>query len=256
MMRLFVLTALLSVMASDASIIRRQPQEQEILRPELRTTLDEALAQLLENIRELLRTGDPERGIPVMAPLQTDRLDVDLSLGGLLDFTAILGNLYVDGLDRFQGTLTLNVMLMEFRFDFLFPDVIAHGHYDANGRLFGLIPVFGVGNFHVAPRDLRIQGTAQLRQLPSGYLHMNELNANVRLGSLQNTIDGMLLGGELSDLLNAVIQDIVPSVLINFAPEVTEIISRVGIPIADSILNTMTLDDLFALIPLQQQKTE
>ncbi|XP_035890553.1 uncharacterized protein LOC118502432 [Anopheles stephensi] len=251
MCRVFALLALLAVVC-NAAVIPIQPQLLDNLKPEQRATLDEALAQLLENIRELLRTGDPERGIPVMAPLQTDQLDVDLSLGGLLDFTAILRNLFVDGLDRFQGTLTLNVMQMEFRYDFLFPDVIARGQYDADGRVFGLIPVFGFGNFHVAPRDLRIQGTALLRQLPSGYLHMPELKANVRLGSLQNNIEGMLLGGELSDLLNVVIQDLVPSVLINFAPEVTEMISRVGIPIADSILNTMTLDDLFALIPMNQ----
>ncbi|XP_040160160.1 uncharacterized protein LOC120898406 [Anopheles arabiensis] len=251
MSRFFALVALF-VVASNAATIPHQPSRPEALAPEQRATLDEALAQLLENIRELLRTGDPERGIPVMAPLETDRLDVDLSLGGLLDFTAILRNLFVDGLDRFQGTLTLNVMQMEFRYDFLFPDVVARGHYDANGRLFGLIPVFGLGNFHVAPRDLRIQGTALLRQLPSGYLHMPELKANVRLGSLQNNIEGMLLGGELSDLLNVVIEDLIPSVLINFAPEVTDIISRVGIPIADSVLNTMTLEDLFALIPMQQ----
>uniref|UniRef100_A0A182QKK9 Hemolymph juvenile hormone binding protein n=1 Tax=Anopheles farauti TaxID=69004 RepID=A0A182QKK9_9DIPT len=249
MFRLFALVALFAALC-NAAVIRPQPQQNEIVPTNPRTTLDEALAQLLENIREILRTGDPERGIPVMAPLQTVQLNVDLSLGGLLDFSAILRNLFVDGLDRFQGTLTLNVMLMEFRYDFLFPDVVAQGHYDADGRLFGLIPVFGVGNFHVAPRDLRIQGTAQLRQLPSGYLHMNELKANVRLGSLQNNIEGMLIGNELSDLLNVVIQDLVPSVLVNFAPEVTEIISRVGIPLADSILNTMTMDDLFALIPL------
>ncbi|XP_053660333.1 uncharacterized protein LOC128709359 [Anopheles marshallii] len=249
--RVFALLALLAAV-SHAAAIPLQSHRLDALKPDQRATLDEALAQLLENIRELLRTGDPERGIPVMAPLQTERLDVDLSLGGLLDFTAILRNLFVDGLDRFQGTLTLNVIQMEFRYDFLFPDVIARGHYDANGRLFGLIPVFGIGNFNVAPRDLRIQGTALLRQLPSGYLHMPELKATVRLGSLQNNIEGMLLGGELSDLLNVVIQDLVPSVLVNFAPEVTEIISRVGIPIADSILNTMTLDDLFALIPLNQ----
>uniref|UniRef100_A0A182ST47 Lipid-binding serum glycoprotein N-terminal domain-containing protein n=1 Tax=Anopheles maculatus TaxID=74869 RepID=A0A182ST47_9DIPT len=177
--RVFPLLALLAV-ACNAAVTPIQPQHLDFLKPDQRATLDEALAQLLENIRELLRTGDPERGIPVMAPLQTDRLDVDLSLGGLLDFTAILRNLFVDGLDRFQGTLTLNVMQMEFRYDFLFPDVVARGQYDADGRVFGLIPVFGFGNFHVAPRDLRIQGTALLRQLPSGYLHMPELNANVR----------------------------------------------------------------------------
>uniref|UniRef100_A0A182K5L4 Hemolymph juvenile hormone binding protein n=1 Tax=Anopheles christyi TaxID=43041 RepID=A0A182K5L4_9DIPT len=187
---LLALGALL-VIASNAATLPLQPSQLEAIAPEQRATLDEALAQLLENVRGLLRTGDPERGIPVMAPLQTDRLDVDLSLGGLLDFTAILRNLFVDGLDRFQGTLTLNVMQMEFRYDFLFPDVVARGHYDANGRLFGLIPVFGFGDFHVAPRDLRIQGTALLRQLPSGYLYMPELKANVRLGSLQSFINTM-----------------------------------------------------------------
>uniref|UniRef100_A0A182JMR6 Hemolymph juvenile hormone binding protein n=1 Tax=Anopheles atroparvus TaxID=41427 RepID=A0A182JMR6_ANOAO len=245
-----VLVVALAAICHAAIIGDPRQKDVEPARPNSRATLDEALAQLLENIRELLRTGDPERGIPVLAPLQTDRLDVDLSFGGLLDFTAILRNLFVDGLDRFRGTLTLNVMQMEFRYDITFPDVVARGHYDANGRLFGLIPVFGIGNFQVAPRNLRIQGTALLRQLPSGYLHMPALNANVRLDSLQNNIEGMLLGGDLSDLLNVVIQDLIPSVLINFAPEVTEIISRVGIPIADSILNTMTMDDLFALIPL------
>ncbi|XP_058116738.1 uncharacterized protein LOC131288390 [Anopheles ziemanni] len=251
-MKLLPILVLSLAAVATAAVIKNPEKEVDQHPPNQRTTLDEALAQLLENIRELLRTGDPERGIPVMAPLQTDQLDVDLSFGGLLDFTAILRNLFVDGLDRFEGTLTLNVMQMEFRYDFLFPDVIARGHYDANGRLFGLIPVFGFGNFHVAPRNLRIQGTALLRQLPSGYLHMPQLNANVRLASLQNNIEGMLLGGELSDLLNEVIQDLIPSVLVNFAPQVSEIISRVGIPIADSILNTMTLDDLFALIPMNQ----
>ncbi|XP_052870961.1 uncharacterized protein LOC128276548, partial [Anopheles cruzii] len=250
-MKLAILLVAAAAVFSNGAVIER-PQSVEV-EAAPRTTLDEALAQLLENIRQLLRTGDPARGIPVMAPLRTDRFDLDLALGGLLDFTAILRNLFVDGLDRFQGTLTLNVMLMQFTYDFVFPDIVANGNYDADGRLFGLIPVFGVGNFAVAPRNLRIQGTALIRQQPSGYLEMPELRANVRLDSLTNNIDGMLLGGELSLLLNAVIQDIVPSVLVNFAPLVTNIIERVGIPIADSILNTMTLDDLFDLIPLKDQ---
>lgn len=58
----------------------------------------------------------------------------------------------------------------------------------------------------------------------------------------------MLLGGELSDLLNVVIQDIVPSFLRNFPELMTRVLTAFAEPLLNRFLATRSMEDLLGLL--------
>lgn len=105
-------------------------------------------------LREELRNGNPYTGFPILAPFQTDSLEVSWKFGHLIDLDGVLRNVRLEGLDGYQiHDVRLSLLTMRFVFDFVWPQVLATGWYNLNGRFAGLIPIFGQGNYRVDPRS-------------------------------------------------------------------------------------------------------
>lgn len=49
-------------------------------------TLEEALEGAFEQLRDLMRNGDPANGIPVLAPFFETLLPLDVNLNGLIEY--------------------------------------------------------------------------------------------------------------------------------------------------------------------------
>lgn len=47
--------------------------------------LDAIMRRILENLREMMRTGNPETGMPILAPYHNPDLFINASFGGLLE---------------------------------------------------------------------------------------------------------------------------------------------------------------------------
>ncbi|XP_052870962.1 uncharacterized protein LOC128276545 [Anopheles cruzii] len=210
--------------------------------------LDAIMRRILENIRDLLRTGNPETGFPVMAPYNNPNLFINASFGGLLDFDARFTPMNIVGLDTFEGRLQVELTTLRFPFEFRFTELTAHGFYDASGNLWGLIPIFGIGNFQVRPRGVLATGFATITDNGQGFLKLADFSITLQMDGLESNIQGLLLGGDLSNLLNAVIQDIVPSVLRNFPDGMTNLLNALVVPIANRFLATRTMEDLMGLL--------
>uniref|UniRef100_A0A182N489 Hemolymph juvenile hormone binding protein n=1 Tax=Anopheles dirus TaxID=7168 RepID=A0A182N489_9DIPT len=210
--------------------------------------LDAIMRRILENFREMMRTGNPESGMPILAPYNNPDLFINASFGGLLDFDARFTPMNIIGLDTFVGRLQVDLSTLRFPFEFRFDEISANGFYDANGRLWGLIPIFGIGDFAVRPRDILATGFASIADNGHGFLMLSDFSITLQIGSLESNIQGLLLGGDLSNLLNAVIQDIVPSVLRNFPEGMTNMLNALIIPIANRFLATRTMEDLMGLL--------
>ena len=126
---------------------------------------------------------------------------------------------------------------MRVDFEFKFPDISAYGDYDTLGRLFRLIPLFGIGKFKQEPKDLLIKGSVKLGRSAdsaSVFIKPKTFEIHVTVGSWSNEVTGMLLGGELNDLLNLVMQDLIPSVINNFEPQISKILHDVILEIYKS----------------------
>ncbi|XP_058449559.1 uncharacterized protein LOC131429447 [Malaya genurostris] len=214
-----------------------------------RVVTDAIMRRILENFRQLMRTGNPETGFPVIAPYFNEDLSINASLGGLLDFDLRMTPIRIEGLDEFVGRLQVDLSNLRFPFEFRYDDeIIINGFYDMNGRLYGLIPVFGVGNFFIRPKGVLASGWATITDDGNGMLTLSDFSLSLMIDSLETNIEGMLFGGELSDLLNVVIQDIVPSFLRNFPESVTRLLSAFAKPLLNRFLATRSMEDLLALL--------
>ncbi|XP_053691326.1 uncharacterized protein LOC128739850 [Sabethes cyaneus] len=211
--------------------------------------IDAAMRRILENFRQMMRTGNPETGFPVIAPYYNEDLFLNTSLGGLLDFDMRMTPIRIEGLDAFDGRLSVDLSNLRFPFEFRYNDeIIIDGFYDMNGRLYGLIPVFGVGNMFIRPKGVLVNGWATIIDNGEGMLALRDFSVSIMIDSLETNIQGMLLGGELSDLLNVVIQDIVPSFLRNFPDLTTRVLTAFVEPLLNRFLATRSMEDLLGLL--------
>lgn len=68
------------------------------------------------------------------------------------------------------------------------------------------------------------------------------------MGSLTSNFQNLLLGGELGDLMNYIIGDMVPFVVRNQQAEVSAGIEEIVLEVANAYLEGKTLEDLLAEI--------
>lgn len=105
-------------------------------------------------LREEMRNGNPDTGFPILAPYQNPNVDVSWKIGSWIDLDGLLRNIRIDGLDGYHiSDVRLSLLTMRFQFDFVWPQVLATGWYNLNGRFAGLIPIFGQGNYRIDPRS-------------------------------------------------------------------------------------------------------
>ncbi|XP_055603654.1 uncharacterized protein LOC129751909 [Uranotaenia lowii] len=214
--------------------------------------IDAAMRRILENLRVLMRTGNPESGFPVLAPFFHPDAHVNVSFGGLFDLDARFFPFHMTGLDEFVGRLQVdlsNLQNIRFPFEFRYNDEIQmHGFYDMIGRMYGLIPIFGFGDFRIRPRGVLLTGWANVMDNGEGFLTLSDFSISLQMDSLESNIQGLLLGGDLSDLLNVVIEDIVPSMLRRFPEGMTQLLTTLVTPMANRFLATRRMEDLMALL--------
>lgn len=74
-----------------------------------------------------------------------------------------------------------------------------------------------------------------------GFLNMDSITAEMYMDEFNVKMDNLLTGGDLSDLLNQVIPDIVPSSFNNFPERVSSRLQKKVLPIANKILNTINI---------------
>lgn len=142
MKKFFAIFVLLSL-----SAVNTQVHNEEDLNRALFHALDVVL-------RAEMRTGNPYTGFPIIAPASVPQSPVDWRFGHLVDLEGELRNVRVEGLDGFIiNESRLSLLTMRFTFDFVWPQVLATGWYNLNGRFGGLIPIFGNGNFRIDPRS-------------------------------------------------------------------------------------------------------
>lgn len=94
--------------------------------------------------------------------------------------------IHIEGLDAFQGRLQVNLLSLEFPYEFRYDDeIVIRGFYDMNGRMYGLIPLFGVGDFFIRPKGVRINGTATITDNGEGMLKLADFTIQLMIDSLE-----------------------------------------------------------------------
>jgi hypothetical protein len=203
----------------------------------------------LEEFREKMKTGDPALGIPPLAPLEIDHVPVKINIGNILELKGDFKNLRIDNLDHFvNNKLDVSIIKMKASFEFTFPDLIFSGFEDVNAKVFSVAPFWAHGNFSIAPKNVQITGDIKVSVSLNGNLNLKDMNIGLKMEGLDCNIENMLTGGDLSDLLNNMVSEILPATLRKFPEDISRMMKNAMMPILEKIVGSINIKDLTAVL--------
>jgi len=225
-------------------------QLRRMLAPGFKAAIDDAIIGLLDTtVRDILLNGSPDLGIPVLDPFYLDHLDLDINIEPTVVLQGVVDGVEVRNIATFViDNIKTNLLLLKLDFGLTVPEIVAEGeHYKLDGNLGGLLPVYGEGRFDVAVQNLSLAGTVTLGSNNS-FLYVKSLDVDVNLSSAKVNFEGLLGGGDLGDLANEIVSDMIPKLLEELKPTLLPEVIQLVIEQANKMLDGVTLQDILDLI--------
>jgi hypothetical protein len=225
-------------------------QLRRMLAPGFKAAIDDAITNLLDTtVRELILTGSPDLGIPVLDPFRLDHLDLDINLDTTVQLKGVLDGVQVRNIATFViDNIKANLLLLRLDFGLSVPEIVAEGeHYSLDGNLGGLLPVYGEGRFDASVQGLSVAGTVTLGSNNS-FIYIKTLDLDINLISAKVNFEGLLGGGDLGDVANQIISDMIPSLLEELKPTLLPDVIQLLIDLANEKLDGVTIQDILDLI--------
>lgn len=184
-------------------------------------------------------------------PMTIESWEVDgLDAFGLVTLDGDIRNLRVGGHHNIVlQSIHMNINTLALDVDVIVPGMTFDAtHYDLAGRFGGIIPIFGKGGFQLSSRDVRVRGTATLAVDENLYVSLKSFKSTMTMGGLTANFENLLMGGELGDLMNYIIGDMVPFVVRNQQAEVTALLEQLVLEVVNESLEGVLLEELLERI--------
>lgn len=208
------------------------------------------IRELIENLRDQLKNGIPESGIPPLDPfVMTDwRLQIKEEFAKL-DWN-MTGN--IAGLMSWDLT-DIKFMLAGFKFSFgiLFKTIPGKGAYSIDGSIMDVLPVYGKGEFDVLADNLFVNGSGKIGVKGSGEeqeLFLENFNIAMSLEKFTFGVTGLMDDEQLSFLLSQMISDSLPDMIRNFQAQINSVVSEKVTELANKAMDGMTIQDILDMI--------
>jgi len=173
--------------------------------------------RFIRKVQKQMECGWPQYGIPVLAPLRINEIDLDFEKG-IFETVNNLFHLKVAGLDDFQiKKFKLNVITSKVKFDFLFQNIDTTAQkystdtvIDALRQLGLSVEYEGSGELLFGLVNLRIAGTLKYK-LPMlwGSAKITSLKTTISLESVTSDISGFMGNGKINRAINSQLENIV-----------------------------------------------
>ncbi|XP_037712083.1 uncharacterized protein LOC119548691 [Drosophila subpulchrella] len=173
--------------------------------------------RFIRKLQKQMECGWPQYGIPVLAPLRINEIDLDFKKG-IFETVNNVFRLKVAGLDDFQiKKFKLNVITSKVTFDFLFENIDTTAQkystdtvIDALRQLGLSVEYEGSGELLFDLINLRIAGTLKYK-LPMlwGSAKITSLKTTISLESVTSDISGFMGDGKINRAINSQLENIV-----------------------------------------------
>ncbi|KFM82826.1 hypothetical protein X975_20307, partial [Stegodyphus mimosarum] len=208
---LLVVIRSFAVPVSDKNSLHVEPD------PDLENYLREAL----ENFREQMKSGIPSIKMPVLDPLHLQNLDINV-YENLATMTLKIKELTVSCLSLFNvSNLQPNLEEFFLRINLSLPEIYVKGHYNVNGRLLKIFPIYGQGYFNINATEISIAGTGQLG-FTSDTMQMSLLKLDLHWEHLAVFMENFLGGGDFSDVLQKAVPKVGRDIFNVYKPLIME----------------------------------
>ncbi|XP_072948438.1 uncharacterized protein [Epargyreus clarus] len=226
-MKLWLLLALSAVVAAAPQMNGNEDQVSIVDEADSRNLAINILGQLFAYLRRIINNGSAFFGLPPLDPLQLDGYRLELP-AGLINLDLQLKDILVTGIGGFVVRRSdLRISDLTFNIDISVPRIlIKAGVYDLDGDLFGAIPLYGNGRAEFIIENFRLSGLLHLKRSEDGESVVIDRieNPTFDLPSIESNLDGVIGGGDIDAIVNAVISE----VIVDYVNRFRGVISKFG----------------------------
>ncbi|XP_077293497.1 uncharacterized protein LOC143916340 [Arctopsyche grandis] len=215
-----------------------------ILRQNLERKLSDAAKEILESLRKLLLNGDQSRDIPVMDPWKVKTYSFEFS-SLPLSLKISAENIVLTGLSGFNvHNIDLSESPLQLKFDFTLPAIkMDAAKYTLRGRVFDALPIYGAGAVDFEIGNFYFSGTSGVAEGPNG-VYLTDLHLLLTIEAVKSDITGMLGGGDIDEVINAMLEDMAPEFFNENSEFVSELVKDPILEKVNEIFNGLSLEEL------------
>lgn len=200
----------------------------------------------LEKFKTVMKTGNETLGIPVLDPFAAERIPIEID-DDLIKLDGLLTNVKVDGLSAYdvnQGDFKL--IGPKLIMNISWPMIAASTNYSIEGKADNF-EIYGHGEMKISPRDFFLETEIGFT-MNGKYLKVKDMKLKIFLRALDFHATGLFDDDELSELLSALISDMVPQLIQDYHDMITDKAILLVTEKLNAFLSTMTLAELLKLI--------
>lgn len=211
--------------------------------------------RFIRKLQKNMECGWPQYGIPVLAPLRINEIDLDFKKG-IFETLNHVFRLKIAGLDDFKiQKFKLNVITSKVTFDFLFANIDTTAQkystdtlIDALRQLGLSVQYEGSGELLFDLVNLRIAGTLKYK-LPMlwGSAKITSLKTTISLESVESDITGFMGNGKVNRAINSQLENIVVKAINNNQQTISDTIENTVLPPVNKMLKG---NDFWTLVDL------
>ncbi|KAM0728096.1 hypothetical protein ACS0PU_005565 [Formica fusca] len=205
--------------------------------------------EFLEKLKTIMQTGNDTLGIPVLDPFIADQVGPILLDDEMIKLDALLTNVKVDGLSAYNVNHgDFKIIGMKLMMNLSWPLIVASTNYAMKGKADNF-EFYGNGEMEISPQDLSFETEIGFT-MNGKYLKVRSMELKIFLKALNFHATGLFDDDELSELLSAVISDMMPQLIEDYHDTITGKLIPLVTQKLNAFLSTMTLAELLRLIGL------
>ncbi|CAO1424435.1 unnamed protein product [Diamesa hyperborea] len=202
------------------------------------------------------RCGWPHVGVPALEPFFIENIAANIDYGVIIRTINIdVRDALVHGNENFIiNDINFSLSTLRVDFDLSFPQIRINAQHTTQAVIVTErlpLAVSGAGAMNMITNNVRVTGVAQIR-IVAGFLHLADLNIELSVGSIVSDLQGF--PGLTGRTLNRAIESQGPIMLAENQELINNEVRRIGLPLANSVLNRMTLTDLINLLANSAQE--
>lgn len=208
--------------------------------------INEQFVDFIERERENFRCGWPGLGIPIIEPMYIEHYELEMdALSTLSSFKFQMRDAYAHGAEDFDiEFFNFSVLRMLMNFEVTLPVMRIEGDHTTYAQMLQgaiSVPISAFGKFTMVCTNIKVVGTVQLRTLLGGFLNIESMDVNVSIDKIDADLRGF---GLINGLVNSIISAAAPGMVADNQEMINDEIREMVLPMANGILNEMTLTDL------------
>ncbi|EFN89509.1 uncharacterized protein LOC105184252 isoform X2 [Harpegnathos saltator] len=205
------------------------------------------LEDFLEKFRSSIRDGNKDFGIPPLDPFKSDKIPIKLNEKDI-NLDALLTKVNMQGLSGYKvNSGDFRLIGLKVVMDLTWPLIYAVTNYSMNGTVGGTVALYGKGDIEIGAKDLDIYLEVSLK-VKGKYLEVKSVTLKISLRALQFTITGLFDDKDMSELISAVISDMMPKLIQDYQSDIVGVINPIIEDKVNGFLADKTISDLLKLL--------